>query len=159
MWVRPRAYPSEAPFRDKHSSLLRTSVNYGRKKFITLDIELHFTVVKLFIGSAGDIHHLVITSVVAPHSGKQRMEETEAESDKDTKLFGAVISWGQCYKSFYRSNLPPFQGNPIILCYKAILHWKLPWNGNKLLWYFNPSSVSNLPSETTKCPQTFIVNQ
>jgi hypothetical protein len=32
---------------------------------------------------------------------------------------------GQCYKTFYRGNLPPFHGNTIILCYKAILLWKL----------------------------------
>ncbi len=31
--------------------------------------------------------------------------------------------WGQCYKTFYRSNLLPFHGNTIILCYKAILPW------------------------------------
>jgi hypothetical protein len=47
-------------------------------------------------------------------------------------------SWGQCNKTFYCSNLPPFLGNTVILCYKAILPWKLPWNGSKLLRYFNP---------------------
>ncbi len=30
---------------------------------------------------------------------------------------------GQCYKTFYCSNLLPFHGNTIILCYKAILPW------------------------------------
>jgi hypothetical protein len=33
-------------------------------------------------------------------------------------------SRGQCYKTFYRGNLPPFHGNTVILCYKAILPWK-----------------------------------
>ncbi len=32
-------------------------------------------------------------------------------------------TWGQCYKTFYRSNLLPFHGNTIILGYKAILPW------------------------------------
>jgi hypothetical protein len=31
----------------------------------------------------------------------------------------SLHTWGQCYKTFYRSNLPPFLGNTIILCYKA----------------------------------------
>jgi hypothetical protein len=47
-------------------------------------------------------------------------------------------TWGQCYKTFYRGNLPPFHGNTVILCYKAILPWKLPWDGSKLPQYFNP---------------------
>ena len=48
------------------------------------------------------------------------------------------LSWGQCYKYFYRSNLPPFHGNTAILCLKTILPWKLLWEGSKLPWYFNP---------------------
>jgi hypothetical protein len=32
-------------------------------------------------------------------------------------------SWAQCYKTLYRGLLPPFHGNTIILCYKAILPW------------------------------------
>jgi hypothetical protein len=44
----------------------------------------------------------------------------------------------QCYKTFYRGNLPPFHGNSIILCYKHILPWKLMWNGSKLPQYINP---------------------
>jgi hypothetical protein len=35
--------------------------------------------------------------------------------------FGRVKSWGKCYKTFYRGNLPPFHGNIVILYYKAIL--------------------------------------
>ncbi len=42
-----------------------------------------------------------------------------------------------CYKTFYRGNLPPFHSNTVILCYKAIIPWKLLWNISKLLWYFN----------------------
>jgi hypothetical protein len=30
---------------------------------------------------------------------------------------------GQCYKTFYRGNLPPFHGHTVILCYKATLPW------------------------------------
>jgi hypothetical protein len=48
--------------------------------------------------------------------------------------------WGQCYKNFYRGNLPPFHGNTIILCYKAILPMKLHWNGSKLPRYFKRKS-------------------
>ncbi len=40
-------------------------------------------------------------------------------------------------KLFYPSNLPPFPGNTIILCYNAILPWKLLWNGSKLLQYIH----------------------
>jgi hypothetical protein len=32
----------------------------------------------------------------------------------------------------------PIIGNTVILCYKAMLPWKLPWNGSKLSRYFNP---------------------
>jgi hypothetical protein len=46
-------------------------------------------------------------------------------------------TWGQGYKTFYRGNLPPFHGNTVILCYKAILPWKLLRNGSKLPQYFN----------------------
>jgi hypothetical protein len=41
----------------------------------------------------------------------------------------------QCYKTFYRSNLPPFHGHIIILCYKATLPELLLWNGSKLPRY------------------------
>jgi hypothetical protein len=34
-----------------------------------------------------------------------------------------------------------FHGNAIILCFKAILPWKLPWNGSKSLLYFNPLKI------------------
>ncbi len=47
-------------------------------------------------------------------------------------------TWVQCYKTFCRCNLLPFLGNTVILCYKAIIPQKLPWNGSKLLQYFNP---------------------
>ncbi len=43
----------------------------------------------------------------------------------------------QCYKTFYHSNLQPFRGNSVIQRNKAILPWKLPWNGSKLPQYFN----------------------
>ncbi len=36
---------------------------------------------------------------------------------------------GQSFETFYSGKLPPFHGNNIILCYKAILSWQLPWNG------------------------------
>jgi hypothetical protein len=45
---------------------------------------------------------------------------------------------GQFYETFYHGNLPPFHGIAVILCYKAILPWKLLWNGSKLPQYFNP---------------------
>jgi hypothetical protein len=45
---------------------------------------------------------------------------------------------GQCYKTFYCDNLPPFHGNTVILCYKAELPWKLLWNGSNLPQYCNP---------------------
>ncbi len=32
--------------------------------------------------------------------------------------FPVLESWAQCYKTFYHSNLPPFHGHTIILCYK-----------------------------------------
>ncbi len=44
--------------------------------------------------------------------------------------FHNIDSWGQCYKYFYRGILPPLHGFTVILCYKAILPWKLPWNFN-----------------------------
>ncbi len=47
----------------------------------------------------------------------------------------------QCYKTFYRSNLPPYHGNTIILCFKAILPWKLLWNCSKLPQYINPRKI------------------
>jgi hypothetical protein len=53
----------------------------------------------------------------------------------------AVEDCGQCYKTFYRGNLPPLHVNTIVLCYKAILPWKLPLNGSKLLQYFNPRKL------------------
>ncbi len=31
--------------------------------------------------------------------------------------------WAQCYKTFYCSNLLPFHGHNVILCYKATLPW------------------------------------
>jgi hypothetical protein len=47
-------------------------------------------------------------------------------------------SWVQCYKTYYGSNLQPFHGDSIILCYKDKLPWKFLWNGSKLLRYINP---------------------
>jgi hypothetical protein len=49
-----------------------------------------------------------------------------------------VGSWYKSYKTVYRGNLPPFHGNTIILCYKAVLPWKLLWNGSKLPRYIHP---------------------
>jgi hypothetical protein len=54
------------------------------------------------------------------------------------KKFYVTDSRGQCYKTFYCGNLPPFHGNTIILCYKARLAWKLQRNCSKLTRYFNP---------------------
>jgi hypothetical protein len=51
---------------------------------------------------------------------------------------GGGVTYDQCFETFYYSNLPSFHGNNILLCYKSKLHWKLPWNGSKLLQYFNP---------------------
>jgi hypothetical protein len=67
-----------------------------------------------------------------------------------TKFCANQELWGRCYKTFYGSNLPPFHGNTDILCYKAIVPWKFPRNGSKLLQYFNPRKVGlnyygNLP--------------
>ncbi len=44
----------------------------------------------------------------------------------------SLATRGQCYKTFHRSNLPPFHSTSIIPC------WKLLWNGNKLPRYINP---------------------
>jgi hypothetical protein len=56
---------------------------------------------------------------------------------RSTKLLSDTISLrdqgANVIKKIYRGNLPPFHGNTVILCYKAILPWKLPWNGSKLL--------------------------
>ncbi len=49
--------------------------------------------------------------------------------------------WGHFYKTFYHGNLPSFYGNTVILCYNAILPWKLRWNGSKLPQYFNSKKV------------------
>ncbi len=38
-------------------------------------------------------------------------------------------------QNFYNGNLLPFYGNTVILCYKAVLPWKLPRNDNKLPRY------------------------
>ncbi len=46
--------------------------------------------------------------------------------------------WDKGYKTFYRGNLAPSHGKTVFLCFKVILHWKLPWNGSKPLQYFNP---------------------
>ncbi len=35
--------------------------------------------------------------------------------------FYKIGPWSQCYKTFYHGNLPPFHGDTVILCYKAIL--------------------------------------
>ncbi len=53
-------------------------------------------------------------------------------------LHSSLISMGQGYKTFYHGNLPPFHVNNIILCYKAILPWKLLWNGSKFPRHINP---------------------
>ncbi len=37
------------------------------------------------------------------------------------KIFYNIGSWGQCYKTLYHGNLPPFHGNTVVLRYKAIL--------------------------------------
>ncbi len=58
----------------------------------------------------------------------------------------AIGSSGQCYKTFYSVNLPPFHGKTTILCYIAILTWKLPQNGSQLLQYFKSRKDSVEPS-------------
>jgi hypothetical protein len=67
-----------------------------------------------------------------PDSGKH------SRPNYDTKNVYSADTWAQCYKTFYSGNLPPSHGNTVILCYKALLPWKLLWNGGILPWYFNP---------------------
>jgi hypothetical protein len=38
----------------------------------------------------------------------------------DCKKFYNIETQVQCYKTFYHSNLPPFHGHTIILCYKTL---------------------------------------
>jgi hypothetical protein len=52
-----------------------------------------------------------------------------------TKNVDEIDTWCQYYKTFYCGNLPPFHGDGAILCCKAILPCKLPWNGIKLLQF------------------------
>ncbi len=51
------------------------------------------------------------------------------------KKVDEIDTWCQCYKTFYRRNLPSLNGNGVILCCIAILPCKLPWNGSKLLQF------------------------
>ncbi len=37
------------------------------------------------------------------------------------KKFRVRLTKGQCYKTFYHSNLMPFHGHTVILCYKTLL--------------------------------------
>jgi len=65
----------------------------------------------------------MIESMLEPH-----MKDEAGSSQIDVGvafliLGGLYMSWCQCYKPFYRSNLPPFHFNAVILCYKP---WKLP---------------------------------
>ncbi len=54
------------------------------------------------------------------------------------KKFYKIDIRDRCFKTFYSGNLPtPFNSNTVILCYEAILPWKLLWNSSKLLRYFN----------------------
>ncbi len=73
-------------------------------------------------------------------SGSSSMVERSTHHPNVKGLSPATVAGtrGQCYKTFYRSNLPPFHGNTVILCYKAILPWKLQLNGSKLPRYLNP---------------------
>ena len=66
---------------------------------------------------------------------KSRVFTAVINHGKLPHYFYNIVPTAQCYKTFYRSNLPPFHGNSVILCYKAILPWQLPWNGTKLPWY------------------------
>jgi hypothetical protein len=63
---------------------------------------------------SGQIRQAAVTPRIELRRGKS------AESASS-----ALDLWAQCYKTVYRSNLPPFHGNTLILCYKAALPWYL----------------------------------
>ncbi len=48
--------------------------------------------------------------------------------------FITMVKGVYAIQTFYHSNLPPFNGNTVILCYKPIKPSKLVWIGNKLRW-------------------------
>ncbi len=52
-----------------------------------------------------------------------------------SKWFYNIDSLGQCYKTFYRGNLPSFHSNTVIPCYKTLYPWEILWNGSKLPQY------------------------
>ncbi len=61
------------------------------------------------------------------HPEKQNKNQTlanVAQKQTNSKSLAAQayqLNWGQCYKTFYHDNLRPFNGNTVVLCYKAIL--------------------------------------
>jgi hypothetical protein len=54
------------------------------------------------------------------------------------------------------NNLTPFHGHTIILIYKSISPGKIPWNGNKLLQYFNPRKSRVKITVVIYCSISFI---
>jgi hypothetical protein len=62
--------------------------------------------------------------------------------------FTLITIRGKCFKAFCRSSLLPFQGNTIILCYKAILPWQLLWNCCKLPQYLCNQCYKSRPLKT-----------
>ncbi len=92
-----------------HSSLLSPFLNYEEK----------WSVVSIAPG--------LIRLEILDYPGKQFRDKhsslfRSARSWR-RKTFYKIDTWGQCYKTFYHSNLLPFHGNTTILCYKAILPW------------------------------------
>ncbi len=74
------------------------------------------------------LHHNEIIKQVGFSVYKQFFKATNlmhiwygVNTAKGEELNGEL--WTQCYKTFYRCNLPPFHGHTIILCYKATLPW------------------------------------
>ncbi len=99
------------------------SINLSRKNFPGTK---HST---LFCGHVSDEEKKFCNILV-----RSSRFEKSGSGDQEIHL---RITRCQCHKTFYRGNLPPFHGNTVILCYKAILPLKLPWNGSKLPQYFN----------------------
>jgi hypothetical protein len=80
---------------------------------------------------------MVFIAILMFYNTEEWYDHRMAVNYHGIKFYNIGPMW-HCYKTFYRSNLPPFHGNIIILCYKVILPWKLLWNGSKLPWYINP---------------------
>ncbi len=50
----------------------------------------------------------------------EMIRDTDATINMIPKVLREMTIMAQCYKTFYCDNLPPFHGNAVILCYKAI---------------------------------------